>query len=180
VARVIIGVDPHKRSATIEVINGREQTIGQGRFGTDTDGYRAMLAAGRRHKEREWAVKGCNGIGRHVAQRLVADGETVVDVPAKLSARARVFTTGQGRKTYPVDARSVAPTPVGLLRLRHQRGRDHSGALELVSGRRPEANALAAEPRMEPVRRPPRIPRRSPQIGWRHRTSRVRCASPAL
>ncbi|WP_232290208.1 IS110 family transposase [Micromonospora sp. ATCC 39149] len=55
-----------------------------------------------------WAVEGGNGIGRHVAQRLVADGETVVDVPAKLSARARVFATGQGRKTDPVDARSVA------------------------------------------------------------------------
>jgi hypothetical protein len=65
-----------------------------------------MLTAGRRHKDREWAVEGCNGIGRHVAQRLVADGETEVDVPAKLSARARVFATGQGRKTDPVDARS--------------------------------------------------------------------------
>ena len=93
---VIIGVDPHKRSATIEIINAREKTVGQGRFGTDRDGYQAMLAAGRKYKDRRWAVEGCNGIGRHVAQRLVADGETVVDVPAKLSARARVFATGQG------------------------------------------------------------------------------------
>jgi transposase len=30
-----------------------------------------------------------HGIGRHLAQRLVADGEPVVDVPAKLSSRAR-------------------------------------------------------------------------------------------
>ncbi|NYF59637.1 IS110 family transposase [Micromonospora purpureochromogenes] len=104
-AQVIIGVDPHKRSATIEIINAREKSLGQGRFGTDRDGYQAMLAAGRKHKDRLWAVEGCNGIGRHVAQRLVADGETVVDVPAKLSARARVFATGQGRKTDPVDAR---------------------------------------------------------------------------
>ena len=36
-ARVIIGVDPHKRSATIEVINEREQTLAQGRFGTDRE-----------------------------------------------------------------------------------------------------------------------------------------------
>src|SRR4030095_240096 len=103
-----IGVDPHKRSATIEIINGREKTLGQGRFGTDRDGHQAMLAAGRKHKERLWAVEGCNGIGRHVAQRLVADGETVVDVPAKLAARARVFDTGNGRKTDPADAHSVA------------------------------------------------------------------------
>ena len=55
-----------------------------------------------------WAVEGCEGIGRHVAQRLLADGERVVDVPAKLSARARVFATGQGRKTDATDAHSVA------------------------------------------------------------------------
>src|SRR3954453_14544528 len=107
-AQVIIGVDPHKRSATIEVIDQRERVLRQGRFGTDRDGYQDMLAAGRKHTDRVWAVEGCNGIGRHVAQRLVADGETVVDVPAKLSARARVFATGQGRKTDPVDAHSVA------------------------------------------------------------------------
>jgi hypothetical protein len=47
-----------------------------------------MLAAGRRFPDRVWAVEGCAGIGRHIAQRLVADGETVLDVPAKLSARA--------------------------------------------------------------------------------------------
>ncbi len=41
--RVIIGMDPHKRSATIEIINGREKVLAQGRFGTDRDGYAAML-----------------------------------------------------------------------------------------------------------------------------------------
>ncbi|MFC7532347.1 transposase [Actinoplanes sp. GCM10030250] len=107
-ARVVIGVDPHKRSATIEIMSHREKAIGQGRFGTDREGYQAMLAAGRKHTDRIWAVEGCSGIGRHVAQRLVADGETVLDVPAKLSTRARVFATGQGRKTDPVDAHSVA------------------------------------------------------------------------
>src|SRR3989440_4249026 len=139
VARVIIGVDPHKRSATIEVVNEREQTIAQGRCGTDADGYKAMLAAGRRHKEREWAVEGCNGIGRHVAQRLVADGELVVDVPAKLSARARVFSTGQGRKTDPVDAHSVAL--VGLhssAELRVIAVDDATVALRLLVDRRDE------------------------------------------
>ena len=96
---VIIGMDPHKRSATIEIIDDREKVLFAGRFGTGRDGYQAMLAAGRKFKDRTWAVEGCNGIGRHIAQRLVADGEPVIDVPAKLSARARVFSTGQGRKT---------------------------------------------------------------------------------
>ena len=58
--------------------------------------------------DRVWAIEGCNGIGRHIAHRLLADGEQVVDVPPKLSARARVFATGQGRKTDATDAHSVA------------------------------------------------------------------------
>ena len=55
-----------------------------------------------------WAVEGCNGIGHHIAVRLLAAGEQVVDVPPKLSARTRVFATGQGRKTDATDAHSVA------------------------------------------------------------------------
>ncbi|MEN3615840.1 IS110 family transposase [Plantactinospora sp. ZYX-F-223] len=106
--RVVIGMDPHKRSATIEAIDEREKVLAQGRFGTDTEGYQQMLAAGRAFSDRVWAVEGCSGIGRHIAQRLVADGEPVLDVPAKLSARVRVFDTGQGRKTDPVDAHSIA------------------------------------------------------------------------
>jgi len=45
-----------------------------------------MLAEGRRFADRVWAAEGCNGIGKHIAHRLVHDGETVRDVPAKLSA----------------------------------------------------------------------------------------------
>lgn len=105
---VIIGMDPHKRSATIEVLDKRERVLEQGRFLTDSAGYKSMLAAGRRWAQRRWAVEGANGIGKHLAQRLIADGEDVVDVPAKLSARARVFSTGQGRKTDATDAHSIA------------------------------------------------------------------------
>ncbi|WP_020145957.1 IS110 family transposase [Terracoccus sp. 273MFTsu3.1] len=108
---VIIGMDPHKRSATIEVIDQTGRVLEVGRFDTDQAGYAAMLAAGRGQGavgERVWAVEGCNGIGRHIAHRLVHDGERVVDVPPKLSAQVRIFATGNGRKTDPVDAHSVA------------------------------------------------------------------------
>ncbi|MBU3068194.1 IS110 family transposase [Nocardia sp. NEAU-G5] len=105
---VIIGMDPHKRSATIEVIDGTEKVLLTGQYGTDTAGYAQMLTAAKRFNDRVWAVEGCNGVGRHLAHRLVHDGESVVDVPAKLSAQVRVFATGNGRKTDPVDAHSVA------------------------------------------------------------------------
>jgi transposase len=135
---VVIGMDPHKRSATIEIIDGRQKVLSGGRFGTDRDGYQAMLAAGRKFRDRVWAVEGCNGIGRHIAQRLVADGEPVVDVPAKLSARARLFSTGQGRKTDPVDAHSVALAGLHSPGLRVITADDATVALRLLADRRDE------------------------------------------
>lgn len=58
--------------------------------------------------DRVWAVEGGRGIGRHVAQRLLAAGEVVVDVLPKLSAKVRVYAVGQGRKTDATDAHSIA------------------------------------------------------------------------
>ena len=126
--RVVIGMDPHKRSATIEVIDEREQVLARGRYGTEVDGYQRMLAAGREFPDRVWAVEGCAGIGRHIAQRLVADGETVLDVPAKLSARVRVFDTGQGPQDRPGRrpqrgrGRPTQPRPAYRIRRRRHRG----------------------------------------------------------
>jgi hypothetical protein len=127
-------MDPHKRSVTIEVMGADESVVGGGRFGTDAAGYSSMLERVAVWPERVWAVEGCNGIGRHVAQRLVADGETVLDVPAKLSARARVFSTGQGRKTDPVDAHSVALVALRTRPAAGRRRRHHGG---VAAARRP-------------------------------------------
>ena len=97
------------------------------------------------HPDRVWAVEGCNGIGRHIAQRLVADGETVLDVPAKLSARARVFATGQGRKTDPVDAHSVAVAALRTNGLRQVAVDDATVALRLLVDRRDELGRARTE-----------------------------------
>ena len=71
-----------------------------------------------RWPDRVWAVEGSNGAGRPLAQRLLADGEHVVDVPAKLSARARLFDTGHNRKTDAHDAHAVAVVAVRTKGLR--------------------------------------------------------------
>jgi transposase len=138
-------MDPHKRSATIEIIDERGKALCQGRFGTDRDGYKAMLAAGRKFRDRSRAVEGCNGIGRHIAQRLVADGEPVVDVPARLSARARLFSAGQGRKTDPVDAHSVALAGLHAPGLRVITADDATVALRLLADRRDELGAARTQ-----------------------------------
>ena len=42
--RVVIGMDPYKRSVTIEVMAGDETMLGGGRFATDRDGFQQMQA----------------------------------------------------------------------------------------------------------------------------------------
>jgi transposase len=133
---VVIGMDPHKRSATIEVMAGDEAVAGGGRYGTDAAGYAAMLAAVKAWPERIWAIEGCQGIGRHLANRLLADGEQVVDVPPKLSARIRVFATGQGRKTDATDAHSVALAATRMSRLRPVAGDAQLAVLRILADRR--------------------------------------------
>ena len=74
--RVVIGMDPHKRSATIEVMGSDETVLGSGRFDTSGAGFAAMVgyvnAIQPDLERRVWAVEGCNGIGHHVAVRLLA------------------------------------------------------------------------------------------------------------
>ncbi len=134
--RVVIGMDPHKRSVTIEVMAADETVLGGDRFGTGAHGYQAMLAFVKQWGQRVWAIEGCQGIGRHVANRLLADGEEVVDVPPKLSARARVFTTGQGRKTDATDAHSVALVGTPMAGLRPVVNDEQLAVLRLLVDRR--------------------------------------------
>lgn len=60
-AAVVIALDPHKLSATIEVMAGDEAVLDGGRFATDADGHRAMIGFAKRFPQRTWAVEGCNG-----------------------------------------------------------------------------------------------------------------------
>jgi len=135
-AAVVIGVDPAKRSHTIEVIDGREKVLAVQRFDNTNPGYRAMRALARRWPKRVWAVEGASGVGRHLAQRLLSDGEHVVDVPSKLSTRVRAMDTGHGRKNDPADAHAVAVVGLRTTGLREVTVDDQMVALRLLSARR--------------------------------------------
>ena len=87
-AAVMIGVDPAKRSHAMAVLDERETQLAALQIGNDSAGYRDMLRMARRWPARTWAVEGAAGVGVQLAQRLVADGETVLDVPPKLSTLA--------------------------------------------------------------------------------------------
>ena len=136
--KVYIGVDPHKLSVTIEVVDDREAVLATGRFSTDKSGYAAMLKGVAAWPERVWAVEGSNGAGRPLAQRLLADGEHVIDVPAKLAARARLFDTGHNRKTDAHDAHAVAVVAVRTEGLRVLSYDEELEALRMLADRREE------------------------------------------
>lgn len=105
---VVIGVDPHKRSNTALVLDRQEHVLARKRFANDRQGYRQLKVFARDWHERTWAVEGAHGVGLGLAQRLAAEGETVLNVPAKLSARVRALGGGSGRKTDDTDAYAVA------------------------------------------------------------------------
>src|SRR3954451_12915791 len=134
--RVIIGVDPHKLSATIEVVDHEERVMGSGRFSTDRAGYAAMRRYAKSWPDRVWAVEGANGVGRPLAQRLLEAGEQVLDVPAKLAARVRLFDTGHNRKTDALDAHSIAIVAVRTRNLRVRKVDGELEALRLLADRR--------------------------------------------
>jgi transposase len=139
---VIVGVDPHKKSVTIEAIDGQEKKLATGRFGTGTREYKAMLGYVRRQwPHHRWAIEGAHGVGRPLAQRLLADGERVVDVSAKLAARVRVFDTGNARKTDATDAHAVAAVALRTPNLRVLSFDEELVALRLLVDRRDELSA---------------------------------------
>jgi hypothetical protein len=137
-SQVVIGVDPHKRSNTVVVIDGRERVLARQRFTNDRAGFRQLRMFARTHRDRVWAVEGARGVGVSIAQRLVADGETVVDVPARLSARVRALGGGSGRKTDDTDAFAVAVAGLRASQLTPVRLDDTVTVLRLLSDRRQE------------------------------------------
>ena len=135
---VIIGVDPHKLSATIEVVDHHGHLLGSGRFSTDKAGYAAMRGYVNTWPRRVWAVEGAGGAGGPLAQRLLATGERVVDVPAKLAARVRLFDTGHNRKTDALDAHSIAMVALRTPGLRELTADGQLEALRMLADRRDE------------------------------------------
>jgi transposase len=107
VMAVMIGIDPHKRSHTAVALNGTDEVLGQLRITADRRQLDRLLRFAASWPERVWAVENANGLGRLLSRQLLDAGETVVDVPAKLSARVRALS-GAGHKTDAHDARSTA------------------------------------------------------------------------
>jgi transposase len=137
----IIGIDPHKGSHTAAVIDCDEQLVGELSLQADRRQRDRLLAWAAPFEPRLWAVEGATGHGALLAQQLVASGETVVDVPAALSARARLLDVGRKDKTDPHDARSAAIVALRHRNLRAVTLEDHRQVLRLLARRHHQLSA---------------------------------------
>ncbi len=130
---VLIGIDPHKATNAVAAVDEHGELLEYAVFSTNRAGLRSLGRWGKRFAERRWAVEGAGGLGRSVALRLVAAGETVVDVPAKLASRARLLATGNARKNDRVDAFHVALAALRGERLADVGEEEHSEILRMLS-----------------------------------------------
>jgi len=144
-AKVVIGVDPHKRINAVVVLNSKAKVLGRAQFANSADGFRQLRAFSRQWRPRTWAVEGCNGVGKHLAQRLVAEGERVVDVSTRRAALVRVFAGGNGRKNDDTDAHSIALVALHTPDLVEVRPDDRTVTMRLLANRRHELVGLRTQ-----------------------------------
>jgi transposase len=133
---ITIGIDPHKRTHTAVAIDDRRRRIGELEIVASAGMTRSLLDWAGGWPERCWAVEGSDGPGKLLAQQLLRAGETVIEVPASLAARARLLRTGHGRKTDGIDAFSVAEIAATREDLRHVVPDGHPAVLRLLADRR--------------------------------------------
>ena len=135
--KVLIGVDAHKASLAVAAINeAKGELLERASFPQDRSGLRSLERWAKRFPKRRWAVENASGLGRHLAVRLAASGESVVDVPPKLSARVRVLSTGNARKNDELDALATALAASRNERLAAVDPEAASEVLRLLSERR--------------------------------------------
>ena len=135
---VTIGIDPHKASHTAVALDPSGEMLGELRVVADASMLGRLRRWASSWPQRVWAIEGASGLGRLLAQQLVAAGERVVDVPSAQAARARVLARGHGRKTDGIDARSVALVAQHRSDLLTVAADDHTALLRLLSDRRDE------------------------------------------
>jgi transposase len=105
---IIIGVDPHKRMHVASAVDpATNRQVAALQVEASLAGYRRVLRWAGGFGERRWAVENAHGLGRHLAQWLLARGELVEDVASTATARVRQLSRGR-RKNDVIDAAAAA------------------------------------------------------------------------
>ncbi len=134
-AAVMTGVDPHKGSHTAVVISPAEEPLGELRVRASAGQAGKLIGWAAAWPERTWAVEGAAGLGRLLAQQLVAAGERVLDVQPKLASRVRLLQAGDTNKNDPDDALPVAVAALRSTVCREVIADDYRAVLKVWSKR---------------------------------------------
>jgi transposase len=105
---VIIGIDPHKATHMAVAIDDDERSVARLEVRAQRDQAQRLLAWAAPFPDRRWAIESADGLGKLLAQQLLAAGEHVVDVPPTLSARVRLLGSSRTGKSDGNDALSTA------------------------------------------------------------------------
>ena len=106
---IVIGVDPHKQTHTGAAVDaGVGELRGERTVKARAAGHEQLLAWARSlDEERLWALEDCRHVSIGLERFLLASGERVLRVPAKLMAGARRSARQRG-KSDAIDALAVA------------------------------------------------------------------------
>lgn len=144
---MIIGIDPHKKSHTATAVDPQSnRPVASLRIDASLVGYRELIRWASQFTDRRWAVEGARGLGRHLAQWLVARDEVVLDVPSTATARVRELSRGSRRKTDVIDAAAAASVAALQGDASVVAGEDHTTVFAMLEERR--ANLAAQRVRV--------------------------------
>ena len=133
---VTIGIDPHKSTHTAVAVDRDEQQIARLTLPANKDQTDRLLAwAEPLDGDRVWAIESAAGLGRLLAQQLIAAGERVVDVPPTLTARVRLLGSSKASKNDPNDAFATAIAGLRHCGLRNVSRDGHTAILRLLADR---------------------------------------------
>ena len=105
---VVLGIDAHKRSHTVVIVDDVGRKLGERTIGTTTADHLALLTwAEQFGAERLWAVEDCRHLSRRLERDLLGAAERIVRVPPKMMAQVRDSARSYG-KSDPIDALAVA------------------------------------------------------------------------
>jgi transposase len=104
---VFAGIDSHKDTLAVAVIDTAGRTVTVRQIANEPDGFTVLADLVTAHEVVRVGIEGSTNFGWAAAMHLVAAGATVVEVPPLMTSRERQSRPGQG-KTDPVDAVAVA------------------------------------------------------------------------
>jgi transposase len=105
VLMIVIGLDVHKQSVTAVAIDEAGRPLAEKTIRVGSDELLAWAAA--LNSERLWAVEDCRQLTGWLERQLLAVGEELVRVPAKLTVPERRAGRSRG-KSDPIDALVIA------------------------------------------------------------------------